>query len=110
MKYGAQQISFPAHKFSTCEPLISAEIVGWDASLEERRKEKTLATLLLGELLILGGRNTHTTNTQQERREEEEGEANLSRFDGFEPTDVKLSIRGSNVLGLDLNLVSSICT
>jgi hypothetical protein len=77
--------------------------------LEERRKEKTIAALLPGELLILGRRNTHTTNTRQERRGEE-GEANLSRFDGFEPTDVKLSIRGSNVLGLGLNLVSSICT
>jgi hypothetical protein len=78
--------------------------------LEERRKEKTLAALLSGELLILGGRNTYTTNTRQERRGEEEGETNLSRFDGFEPTDVKLSIRGSNVLGLGLNLVSLICT
>jgi hypothetical protein len=28
MKYGAQQISFPAHKSSTCEPLISTEMDG----------------------------------------------------------------------------------
>jgi hypothetical protein len=72
--------------------------------LKERRKEKTLATFLPGELLLLGG-----LNTQQERREEE-GEANLSRFGGFEPNEIKMSIGGSNVLGFGPNLVSSICT
>jgi hypothetical protein len=36
--------------------------------LEERRKEKTLATFLPGELLLLGGLNTHIINTVREKR------------------------------------------
>jgi hypothetical protein len=34
----------------------------------KRRKEKTLATFLPGELLLLGGLNTHNQHTVREKR------------------------------------------
>jgi hypothetical protein len=53
MNYEAYQTSFSAYKSSTCEPLISTEMDGWDASFKEGREEKTLASFSQGELQAL---------------------------------------------------------